>query len=146
MSNKIALATIQFKADAKGANAALESMRQSAKETEQKVADLQKAFDNGIKTMKDANGVEFNVAEELKRAKAEARSFNDGIAQLIKGATALESVVKNIRLGEIEKNTRGELKGALNALDMRRRNLKEESPDYAERKKDFDDAEAEIKK
>lgn len=146
MSNKIALATIQFKADAKGANAALESMRQSAKETEQKVADLQKAFDNGIKTMKDANGVEFNVAEELKRAKAEAKSFNDGIAQLIKGATALESVVKNIRLGEIEKNTRGELKGALNALDMRRRNLKEESPDYAERKKDFDDAEAEIKK
>lgn len=146
MSNKIALATIQFKADAKGANAALESMRQSAKETEQKVADLQRAFDNGMKTMKDANGVEFNVAEELKRAKAEAKSFNDGIAQLIKGATALESVVKNIRLGEIEKNTRGELKGALNALDMRRRNLKEESPDYAERKKDFDDAEAEIKK
>lgn len=146
MSNKIALATIQFKADAKGANAALESMRQSAKETEQKVADLQRAFDNGVKTMKDANGVEFNVAEELKRAKAEAKSFNDGIAQLIKGATALESVVKNIRLGEIEKNTRGELKGALNALDMRRRNLKEESPDYAERKKDFDDAEAEIKK
>lgn len=146
MSNKIALATIQFKADAKGANAALESMRQSAKETEQKVADLQRAFDNGVKTMKDANGVEFNVAEELKRAKAEAKSFNDGIAQLIKGATALEAVVKNIRLGEIEKNTRGELKGALNALDMRRRNLKEESPDYAERKKDFDDAEAEIKK
>ncbi|MBR6128466.1 MAG: phage tail tape measure protein, partial [Bacteroidaceae bacterium] len=146
MSNKIALATIQFKADATGANAALESMRESAKKAEEKVEELQRAFDNGIKTMKDANGVEFDVAKRLKEANAEARSFRDGISQLIKGATALEAVVKNIRLGEIEKNTRGELIGARNALNLRRRNLKEEMPDYAERKADFDSAENEINK
>ena len=146
MSNKIALATIQFKADARGANAALESLRQESKTSHEEIDRLNKALQDGIKTMKDANGIEFDVAKRLKEARTEANSFDKAINELIKGATALESVVKNIRLGEIEKSSRAELVGAINAVNARRRSLKEEMPNYDEIKKDLADVENEARK
>ena len=146
MSNKIALATIQFKADARGANAALESLRQESKTSHEEIDKLNKALQDGIKTMKDANGIEFDVAKRLKEARTEANSFDKAINELIKGATALESVVKNIRLGEIEKSSRAELVGAINAVNARRRSLKEEMPNYDEIKKDLADVENEARK
>jgi len=124
MSNKIALATIQFRADAKGANVALDSLRASAAEARKTVNEMQDALDHGIKKLKDANGVEFNVADRLKSATKEARGFEAAIRELMKGATALESVVKNITLGEIEKSSRAELKGAINAAESRKRSVR----------------------
>jgi len=125
MSNKIALATIQFRADAKGANVALDSLRASAREARKTVDEMQDALDHGIKKLKDGNGVEFNVADRLKSAAKEARNFESAIHELMKGATALESVVKNIRMGEIEKSSRAELKGAINAAQSRLRPIRE---------------------
>ena len=129
MSNRIALATIQFRADATGANAALDSMKQSAKDARRLITELQEALNNGIRTMKDANGVEFNVAEKLRQAKTEAKNFEQAIRELMKGATALESVVKNIRLGEIEASSRAELKGAINAAESRKRSVRGNDPE-----------------
>jgi len=125
MSNKITLATIQFRADTKGVNPALDAMRQSAKDAHKEVDELEKAFTNGIKTMKDANGVEFNVADRLRAARKEAKSFDQGVRELIKGATALESVVKNIQEGIIEASSRAELKGAINGAQSRLRPIRE---------------------
>lgn len=125
MSNKIALATIQFRADAKGANVALESLRSSADNARRTVNEMQAALDKGIKTMKDSTGVEFNVADRLRSATKEAKSFEAAIRELMKGATALEEVVRNIRLGEIEKSSRAELKGAINAANSRLRPIRE---------------------
>lgn len=124
MSNKIALATIQFRADAKGANVALDSLRASAADARKTVNEMQAALDRGIKTMKDANGVDFDVEAKLKAAKKEANNFEQALRELMKGATALESVVKNIRLGEIEKSSRAELKGAINAAESRKRSVR----------------------
>ena len=125
MSNKITLATIQFRADTKGVNPALDAMRQSAKDAHKEVDELEKAFANGIKTMKDANGVEFNVADRLRAARKEAKSFDQGVRELIKGATALEAVVKNIQEGIIEASSRAELKGAINGAQSRLRPIRE---------------------
>lgn len=125
MSNKIALATIQFRADAKGANVALDSLRASAADARKTIDEMQDALNRGIKTMKGADGVEFDVAAKLKSATKEARSFESAIHELMKGATALESVVKNIRMGEIEKSSRAELKGAINAAQSRLRPIRE---------------------
>jgi len=124
MSNKIALATIQFRADAKGANVALESLRSSADNARRTVNEMQAALDKGIKTMKDSTGVEFNVADRLRAATKEAKGFESAIHELMKGATALEEVVRNIRLGEIEKSSRAELKGAINAAESRKRSVR----------------------
>lgn len=125
MSNKITLATIQFRADTKGVNPALDAMRQSAKDAHKEVDELEKAFADGIKTMKDANGVEFNVADRLRAARKEAKSFDQGVRELIKGATALEAVVKNIQEGIIEASSRAELKGAINGAQSRLRPIRE---------------------
>ena len=127
MSNKIALATIQFRADAKGANVALDSLKASAKDARKTVDEMQDALDRGIKTMKDANGVEFDVAAKFEQASKKAKSFEAAIRELVKGATALETVVNNIRMGEIEKSSRAELKGAINAAQSRLRPIREKS-------------------
>lgn len=125
MSNKITLATIQFRADAHGVTPALDAMRQSSKDAHEEVDKLQEALDRGIKTIKDANGIDINVAKRLNEAKKEAKDFDAAIRELMKGATALESVVKNIELGTIEKNSRAELKGAINAASSRLRSIRE---------------------
>ena len=129
MSNKITLATIQFRADTKGVNPALDAMRQSAKDAHKEVDELEKAFANGIKTMQNANGVEFNVADRLRAARKEAKSFDQSIRELIKGATALESVVKNIGMGRIEDSSRAELKGAINGAQSRLRSVRGSDPE-----------------
>ena len=129
MSNKIALATIQFRADAKGANVALESLRQSASDARDRVKEMQAALDKGIKTMKGADGIEFNVASELNKATRQAKNFEQSIRELMKGATALETVVKNIRMGEIEASSRAELKGAINAAEARKRSVRGNDPE-----------------
>ena len=129
MSNKISLATIQFRADAKGVNPALDAIRQASKDAHNEVDRLQDALDHGIKKMKDANGIEFNVAESLAAARREAKSFDAAIRELTKGATALEAVWKNIEMGTIEKNSRAELKGAINAAQSRLRSIREMQED-----------------
>ena len=129
MSNKIALATIQFRADAKGANAALDSMRQSADDARKTVKEMQEAMDKGIKTMKDANGVEFNVSERFRQATKDVKTFDSALRELMKGATALEAVVQNIRLGNIEASSRAELKGAINAAESRKRSVRGTDPE-----------------
>ena len=137
MSNKITLATIQFRADTKGVNPALDAMRQSAKDAHDEMDRMQEALDKGIKKMKNANGVEFDVADRLKAATKEARSFDQAVRELVKGATALETVVQNIRLGEIEKSSRAELKGAINAAEARKRSVRETDPEDLQQQREL---------
>lgn len=137
MSNKIALATIQFRADAKGANAALDSLKNNADNARRTMKEMQDALDRGIKTMKDANGIEFDVATKFRNAEKDARSFEKAIRELIKGATALETVVGNIRMGEIEKSSRAELKGAINAAEARKRSVRETDPEDLQQQREL---------
>lgn len=137
MSNKITLATIQFRADTKGVNPALDAMRQSSKDAHDEVDRLQEALDKGIKKMKDANGVEFDVADKFRQAQKAAKSYDQALRELVKGATALETVVQNIRLGEIEKSSRAELKGAINAAEARKRSVRESDPEDLEQQRDL---------
>lgn len=137
MSNKIALATIQFRADAKGANVALDTLKAKAAEAHRTVDDLEDAMKRGVKTMKDANGVEFDVATKFRNAEKDARSFDKAVRELIKGATALEAVVGNIRLGEIEKSSRAELKGAINAAEARKRSVRETDPEDLQQQREL---------
>ena len=137
MSNKITLATIQFRADTKGVNPALDAMRQSSKDAHDEVDRLQEALDKGIKKMKDANGVEFDVADKFRQAQKAAKSYDQALRELVKGATALEAVVQNIRLGEIEKSSRAELKGAINAAEARKRSVRESDPEDLEQQREL---------
>ena len=137
MSNKITLATIQFRADAKGANAALESLRQSSKDAHDEAERMREALDKGIKTMKDANGVDFDVARKFSEMTKQAKNFDQAIRELVKGATALETVVKNIRLGEIEASSRAELKGAINAAEARKRSVRETDPEDLQQQREL---------
>lgn len=137
MSNKIALATIQFRADAKGANAALDSLRMSADNARRTMKEMQDALDRGVKTMKDSSGVEFNVADRLKSATREAKNFEAAIRELMKGATALEEVVKNISMGTIERSSRAELKGAINAAESRKRSVRGDDKESLEMQREL---------
>lgn len=137
MSNKITLATIQFRADTKGVNPALDAMRQSSKDAHDEVDRLQEALDKGIKRMKDANGVEFDVADKFRQAQKAAKSYDQALRELVKGATALETVVQNIRLGEIEKSSRAELKGAINAAEARKRSVRETDPEDLQQQREL---------
>ena len=137
MSNKIALATIQFRADAKGVNPALDSLRKSSKDAHDEVDRLQEALNKGIKTMQDVNGVDFDVAKKLDEMNKKARNFDQSIRELLKGATALESVVKNIRLGEIEQSSRAELKGAIKGAEARKRSVRESDPEDLAQQRDL---------
>ena len=137
MSNKITLATIQFRADTKGVNPALDAMRQSSKDAHDEIDRLQEALDKGIKKMKDANGVEFDVSDKFRQAQKDAKSYDQALRELVKGATAMETVVKNIRLGEIEKSSRAELKGAINAAEARKRSVRESDPEDLEQQRDL---------
>ncbi|MBP5425113.1 MAG: phage tail tape measure protein [Prevotella sp.] len=137
MSNKITLATIQFRADAKGANAALESLRQSSKDAHDEANRMREALDKGIKTMKDANGIDFDVAKKFSEMTKQAKNFDQAIRELVKGATALETVVKNIRIGQIEASSRAELKGAINAAEARKRSVRETDPEDLQQQREL---------
>lgn len=137
MSNKIQLATIQFRADAKGVNPTIDAIRQSSKDAHDEVDRLEEALKKGIKVMQDANGVDFNVADRLKVVTKEAKGFDQALRELVKGATALEAVVKNIRLGEIEASSRAELKGAINAAEARKRSVRATDPESLEMQREL---------
>ncbi len=133
MSQSHTLATIQFQANARGANAALDSLLEEAKRTRTEIEALQADLDKGMTLKIGADGKEFNIQERIDAEKRSLKQLEDGYKNLTKGAKAFEEVVKNIRAGKIENSSIQELNQAANAAELRLKRLVPSDADYKQR-------------
>lgn len=107
------IAAVEFQADARQANQAIESMRLEADKCNKKVELLQDRLSKGIKTIK-IEGRDTDVEKEIKNQQRLARSYNDAAAALMKGVKAWDELWKHAKTGDIEALTGQQIKAGIN--------------------------------
>lgn len=107
------IAAVEFQADARQANQAIESMRLEADKCNKKVELLQERLSKGIKTIK-IEGRDTDVEKEIKNQQRLARSYNDAAAALMKGVKAWDELWKHYKTGDIEALTGQQIKSGIN--------------------------------
>ena len=125
MSKRYELATIQFQANARQANAAFESLRIESIKANDAVEQLKRDMNDGL-TMGKYKGEELPISVALRKAKKDADTFKAALRDLAKGATVFEDVVKNMRTGNLEMNNYRELRAANKAALNRQQGLRPE--------------------
>ena len=118
------IAAVEFHANSRQANAALESIRSKAQEARKVTEEMQEALNKGITTMKGADGIEFDVAKKLRDATREAKAFDTAAQSLIRGVKAFDELWKNAKLGTIENLTGQQIKAGMNAAKVQMDRLK----------------------
>lgn len=118
------IAAVEFQANSRQANAALESIRADADKARRTIAEMEEALAKGITTMKGADGIEFDVAKKLQEATKAARDFDHAAQALIKGAKAFDELWKNAKLGTIEELNAAQIKAGINGGKVRADRLK----------------------
>lgn len=118
------IAAVEFQANSRQANAALESIRSDADKARKTVQEMQEALDKGITTMKGADGIEFDVAKRLRDATKEAKAFEQAAQSLMRGVKAFDELWKNARMGTIENLTGQQIKAGMNAAKVQMERLK----------------------
>ena len=100
MANRYDIIRIDFQASAKGANTAIESIRQEAEQCNNKITELKKNIAEAPK-----NGVDAKIVEdwnaELKITEKRFRQFSTAYRELIKGMRALDEGVKMFNDGSL---------------------------------------------
>lgn len=107
------IAAVEFQADARQANQAIESMRLEADKCNKKVELLQERLSKGIKTIK-IEGRDTDVEKEIKNQQRLARSYNDAASALMKGVKAWDELWKHYKTGDIEALTGQQIKSGIN--------------------------------
>lgn len=107
------IAAVEFQADARQANQAIESMRLEADKCNKKVELLQERLNKGIKTIK-IEGRDTDVEKEIKNQQRLARSYNDAASALMKGVKAWDELWKHYKTGDIEALTGQQIKSGIN--------------------------------
>ena len=118
------IAAVEFHANSRQANAALESIRSDANEARKTIQEMQAALNKGITTMKGADGIEFDVAKKLREATKEAKAFEYAAQSLVRGVKAFDELWKNAKLGTIENLTGQQIKAGMNAAKVQMDRLK----------------------
>lgn len=107
------IAAVEFQANSRQANAAIESMRQEAKKCKDEVAGLQAQLDKGIETTV-IEGKNVDIKKRIKELNSMARAFDDAANSQIKGVKAWDELWKHAKLGNIEKLTAQQIKAGTN--------------------------------
>ena len=100
MANRYDIIHIDFQASAKGANAAIESIRKEAESASNKVTELKAKIAEGTKAGTDSKILE-GWNDELKVAERRFKQFSTAQKELVKGMRALDEGVKMFNDGSL---------------------------------------------
>ena len=126
MSQRYDIVHIDFQANARGANAAIESMRQGAERCKQQVKDLKEQLEKGKKANLPTADIQ-KLEDSLKAARKELRQWDSAYNQLIKGMRTLDIAVKAFNDGSLAKMNAAFQKSAYNAAKLQKTRLNPES-------------------
>lgn len=126
MSQRYDIVHIDFQANARGANAAIESMRQGAEKCKQQVKDLKEQLEKGKKANLPTAEIQ-KLEDSLKAARKEFRQWDSAYNQLIKGMRTLDIAVKAFNDGSLAKMNAAFQKSAYNAAKLQKTRLNPES-------------------
>lgn len=129
MAQRYDIVKIDFQANARGANAAIESLRKAAEDCNDRVKQLKKDLADGIKTGKSTQEIE-NIRKSIAAAQKEARSFQKGYDELAKGMRTLDTAIKAFNDGSLAQMNQAFQKAANNAARLTRTKLDPLSDTY----------------
>lgn len=107
------IAAVEFHADARQANQAIDSMKQEAEMCNKKIELLQERLQQGFKKI-TLEGKPTDVEKEIKNQQRLAKSYMEAAAALTKGAKAWDELWKHAATGNIEALTGQQIKAGVN--------------------------------
>lgn len=107
------IAAVEFHVNARQANAALESMRQSAEDAREEMAQLQEQANKGVKTVM-VGGKDMDITKRIRDLNATAKAFEQAAQSQIKGVKAWDELWKHAKMGNIEDLTGQQIKAGVN--------------------------------
>ena len=107
------IAAVEFQVNARQANAALESMRQSAEDAREEMAKLQEQSDKGVKTV-TVGGKDMDITKRIRDLNATAKAFEQAAQSQIKGVKAWHELWQHAKMGNIEQLTGQQIKAGVN--------------------------------
>ena len=131
MANKYDIIHIDFQASARGANAAIESIRKEAQQTSDKITALKKNIEAGVAAKMDNQAIEGMRAEQRvleKRYKQLTQAQNE----LIKGMRVLDEGVKQFNNGALSQMNAAFQKSVNNAAKLAQSKMTTGSKEWRE--------------
>lgn len=107
------IAAVEFHVNARQANAALESMRQSAEDAREEMAQLQEQANKGVKTV-TVGGKDMDITKRIRDLNATAKAFEQAAQSQIKGVKAWDELWQHAKMGNIEQLTGQQIKAGVN--------------------------------
>lgn len=136
MSQRYDIIHIDFQANARGANAAIESIRQEAETCNQRVKDLKKQLNDGKRTNMPTDQLD-KLQNSLDAAQKKARQFNQAYKQLAKGMRTLDEGIKAFNDGSLATMSAAFQKSVYNAAKLTRLKLDKLSKSYTKDKQEL---------
>lgn len=131
MAQRYDIIRIDFQANARGANAAIESLRRSAEECNERVTKLKQDLKDGIKMGKSTEEIE-RIRQAISGAQKESRQFSKAYNELAKGMRTLDTAIKAFNDGSLNQMSQAFQKAANNAAKLTRTKLDPMSDSYKE--------------
>ena len=131
MAQRYDIIRIDFQANARGANAAIESLRKEAEECNGRITKLKQDLKDGIKMGKSTEEIE-NIRRAINSAQKEARQYSKAYNELTKGMRTLDTAIKAFNDGSLKDMSAAFQKAAYNAAKLTRTKLDPLSKTYKE--------------
>ena len=129
MAQRYDIIHIDFQANARNANAAIESMRQESERCNKQVKDLQKKLKDGIEANLPSSQIQ-KLRDNLDAATKQARQFNKAYGELAKGMRVLDQGIKAFNDGSLATMNAAFQKAVYNAAKLTRSRLDRTSASY----------------
>ena len=133
MATRHEITSIQFKADAGKANAAIDSIRQKAKEANDQMTQLRQKLEEGRKANLPIEDLK-KMEDQLKSATKEAKQWDDAQRNLMRGVKALDEAIIQFNRGQgsVEKMSAALSKAARNAAQLQQSRMERGSQGWQE--------------
>lgn len=133
MATRHEITSIQFKADAGKANAAIDSIRQKAKEANDQMTQLRQKLEEGKKANLPIEDLK-KMEDQLKSTAKEAKQWGDAQRNLMRGVKALDEAIIQFNRGQgsVEKMSAALSKAARNAAQLQQSRMERGSQGWQE--------------
>lgn len=136
MAQRTDLIRIDFQANARGANAAIESIRVKCDECNATVTRLKDELNTGIRANLPADQIE-RLRQQLNGARKEAKQFDSAYKELVKGMRTLDQGIKAFNDGTLGEMSQAFQKALFNAAKLTRMRLNPLAESYKKDKEEL---------
>lgn len=117
MASRHDIVSITFQANAGKANVALQTLQTEAQKSRDKVVDLKKQLDEGLRANLPADQIS-KIRDDIKQAEKEVKQWDSAYKELTKGVRTLDEAVKQFNAGTLGQMSAAFNKAAMNAAKL----------------------------